>query len=54
MIVDSLEYWQWIAAERTADIEAEENIRIPDSAHYRLLKMELSEAQNKIEELNGN
>ena len=53
MIVDSLEYWQWIAAQRTADIEAEENIGTPDEFHYRLLKMELTEAQNKIEELNG-
>ena len=47
------QYWTWVKNQRLNDIEAEEAIGTPDERHMKLLKIELSEIQNKIDEIDG-
>lgn len=47
------QYWTWVKNQRLKDIEAEELIGTPDEMHMKLLKSELQEAQNKIDEIDG-
>jgi len=50
---ESLEYWENIRDQRLDDIECQEAIGNPDKELMNLLLVALTEAENKIIEING-
>ena len=47
---EDLEYWQWVLAQRTEDLDLERE-RDEDDVLIQILVVEKEEAQQKVEEL---
>ena len=50
---ETLEYWENIRDQRLEDINCQENIGNPDKELMNILLEALTEAENKIKEING-
>lgn len=50
---ETLEYWENIRDQRLEDINCQENIGNPDKELMNILLEGLTEAENKIKEING-
>ena len=50
---ESLEYWENIRDQRLEDIACQETIGNPDKELMNILLEALTEAENKIKEING-
>ncbi len=50
---ETLEYWENIRDQRLEDINCQENIGNPDKELMNILLEALTEAENKIKQING-